>query len=324
MMEPVILEGWLTTHGGIDIRRLTTNGNYLSEENMMRQRQGFTLIELLVVIAIIAILAAILFPVFAKAREKARSISCLSNEKQIGLGFMQYIQDYDEKLPAAWDNNRQPATNWGIETFAYVKSLGLFKCPSNSLASQAGLMSCDGFNHGSTVNTGNWSCGPNDPQIPAGYAMNSDLGYLNGGQTNYGPYHAIAGINEPASKVLIAETSTYVPMTHWPDWFTCGGSACTSVAAAQSQSSYYATGFAGHTGMMNVVYCDGHAKAMQPANIVSPSSQIGMVFPNNYTGTDSNCNINPTDPVAGAQAINCDEANPSATVVMSALHQEYQ
>ncbi len=61
-------------------------------------RRAFTLIELLVVIAIIAILAAILFPVFAKAREKARQSSCQSNVKQLGLAFMQYTQDYDEKL----------------------------------------------------------------------------------------------------------------------------------------------------------------------------------------------------------------------------------
>ncbi len=65
-------------------------------------RRGFTLIELLVVIAIIAILAAILFPVFAKAREKARQSSCLSNMKQIVLGTMQYAQDYDERLPMRW------------------------------------------------------------------------------------------------------------------------------------------------------------------------------------------------------------------------------
>ena len=63
-------------------------------------RRGFTLIELLVVIAIIAILAAILFPVFAKAREKARQTSCLSNVKQLGLGLMMYAQDYDEKMPS--------------------------------------------------------------------------------------------------------------------------------------------------------------------------------------------------------------------------------
>ncbi len=65
-------------------------------------RRGFTLIELLVVIAIIAILAAILFPVFAKAREKARQSSCLSNLKQIGLATLQYVQDYDETLPFYW------------------------------------------------------------------------------------------------------------------------------------------------------------------------------------------------------------------------------
>ncbi|HZT43650.1 MAG TPA: prepilin-type N-terminal cleavage/methylation domain-containing protein [Chthonomonadaceae bacterium] len=65
----------------------------------MRRRNGFTLIELLVVIAIIAILAAILFPVFAQAREKARQATCLSDEKQIGLGFMMYVQDYDETFP---------------------------------------------------------------------------------------------------------------------------------------------------------------------------------------------------------------------------------
>ena len=64
-------------------------------------KRAFTLIELLVVIAIIAILAAILFPVFAQAREKARSISCLSNQKQIGLAVLQYVQDYDEIFPQA-------------------------------------------------------------------------------------------------------------------------------------------------------------------------------------------------------------------------------
>jgi len=293
----------------------------------MKNRQAFTLIELLVVIAIIAILAAILFPVFAKAREKARTISCVSNQKQLGLSFMQYVQDNDEKLPAAWDTNAGPggsSRSWGVAVFPYVKSLGVFHCPSNTLAEQSGLMNCDGFNHGPVNNTGNWSCGSSAPQIPAGYAMNSDLGYRNGGQDNYGPYKAIAGINSPASKILVAETTAYVPMTHWPDWLACsGGSACTTQAQAQSQSSFYATGFAGHTGLINVVYCDGHAKTMQPTALSTPVSQIGMTWPNNYTPSNSNCNLNPTDP-AGANAINCDEPNASATVVLSALHAEYQ
>src|SRR5262249_38734327 len=67
--------------------------------SMRNKKSAFTLIELLVVIAIIAILAAILFPVFAQAREKARSISCLSNNKQVSLGVLMYVQDYDETYP---------------------------------------------------------------------------------------------------------------------------------------------------------------------------------------------------------------------------------
>jgi len=107
------------------------------------KRQGFTLIELLVVIAIIAILAAILFPVFAKAREKARQATCTSNMKQIGLAIMQYVQDYDETYPQIYDDNiplaatpTQPATT---ATFLpdflapYMKSMDVWTCPSNSV-----------------------------------------------------------------------------------------------------------------------------------------------------------------------------------------------
>lgn len=125
----------------------------------LKSTQGFTLIELLVVIAIIAILASILFPVFARARENARRTSCMSNLKQIGLGFMQYVQDYDEKFPMAYyyadgvyNCNGGPAqTNasmpgavfrgydgcsaghfitWMDQIFPYVKSVQLFVCPS--------------------------------------------------------------------------------------------------------------------------------------------------------------------------------------------------
>lgn len=91
--------------------------------------RGFTLIELLVVIAIIAILAAILFPVFAKAREKARQTSCLSNEKQLGLGFLQYAQDYDEFYPGRTIKNTPDVPNWAYAIYPYVKSTGVYQCP---------------------------------------------------------------------------------------------------------------------------------------------------------------------------------------------------
>ena len=97
----------------------------------MRHRHGFTLIELLVVIAIIAILAAILFPVFAKAREKARQTSCLNNIKQLTLGMLQYVQDYDETFPTSGVWGVDPI--WPHQIYPYVKSWQVYKCPSNSL-----------------------------------------------------------------------------------------------------------------------------------------------------------------------------------------------
>src|SRR5262249_29238845 len=91
--------------------------------------------ELLVVIAIIAILAAILFPVFAQAREKARQASCLSNEKQIGLGILMYAQDFDEVYPYSQrydDSVKHPwGTNWAIVTQPYAKSYDIYRCPSD-------------------------------------------------------------------------------------------------------------------------------------------------------------------------------------------------
>ncbi len=105
--------------------------------------RGFTLIELLVVIAIIAILAAILFPVFQKVRENARRTACLSNEKQIGLAVIQYNQDFDEKFPCATAAQlliTPAATNtgypngWANMIYPYVKSTGLYACPDDSAA----------------------------------------------------------------------------------------------------------------------------------------------------------------------------------------------
>ena len=116
-------------------------------------RKGFTLIELLVVIAIIAILAAILFPVFAQARDKARQTSCLSNLKQIGLASIQYIQDYDETWPLTYvvdyspgnspsyvwtvpltvdvpDDIAREKTLWAEAMMPYLKTYAVYACPS--------------------------------------------------------------------------------------------------------------------------------------------------------------------------------------------------
>ena len=108
---------------------------------MKRQRSGFTLIELLVVIAIIAILAAILFPVFAQARAKARGVSCLSNIKQLTLGMTMYAQDYDESFPQwHWDEsyqggsgNKNNATSlWWNAIYPYVKNAAVYHCPDDN------------------------------------------------------------------------------------------------------------------------------------------------------------------------------------------------
>ena len=94
-------------------------------------KSGFTLIELLVVIAVIAILAAILFPVFARARENARRASCQSNLKQIGLGFLQYAQDYDECMPYRTNGAGDGMIGWPVAIMPYVKSVQVFKCASD-------------------------------------------------------------------------------------------------------------------------------------------------------------------------------------------------
>ncbi len=148
----------------------------------MQRKRGFTLIELLVVIAIIAILAAILFPVFQKVRENARRTACLSNMKQLGLAVTQYYQDYDEKGPNGWDPYGR-CSGWAWEVYPYIKSTAVFKCPDDAGSFPA--VSSYGMN----ANLGSNSQNPNN---------------LHGGATGL----AISQYNAPASTVMLFEVQS--------------------------------------------------------------------------------------------------------------------
>ena len=121
-------------------------------------KKGFTLIELLVVIAIISILAAVLFPVFATAREKARQSTCASNEKQIALGLIQYVQDYDELLPcgraAIYNPPQFSGVGWAAEIYSYVKSRDVFTCPDDTTQRNVSYPTCYPVSYGMNANIG--------------------------------------------------------------------------------------------------------------------------------------------------------------------------
>jgi len=203
---------------------------------MLQHRRAFTLIELLVVIAIIAILAAILFPVFAKAREKARQSSCSSNLKQLGTGWVMYVQDYDERCMAVcygvgnscWDR-RDLAQN-GACLQPYIKNLQVYMCPSFSKP------------------TG-WDASASS------YNTNREIGWSNNG-TNVPA--SLASLTQVARTIVFSEGNGL----RWMPYATtcCGGAA-----------TYYGIK-ANHNEGANLTFADGHCKWYKQTNIPNNDS----------------------------------------------------
>jgi prepilin-type N-terminal cleavage/methylation domain-containing protein/prepilin-type processing-associated H-X9-DG protein len=197
------------------------------------KKHGFTLIELLVVIAIIAILAAILFPVFARAREKARQTSCLSNIKELTLGALMYVQDYDECLFGHTQGTRStfypqvnPYLNWAQQIYPYVKNEQLYTCPSNK--------------------TYTWTVG-------SGTSRDSYFGYgLNYWLTYYYYRLDLAILTKPASTIWFTDCNYYVV---YPSYY---------LFTYPTHTTYGVNGYARvqlrHNGGVNVGFVDGHAK----------------------------------------------------------------
>ena len=221
----------------------------------MRRYSGFTLIELLVVIAIIAILAAILFPVFAKAREKARQTSCLSNLKQLDLGMQMYISDYDETLP--------PRTDWGVGLSIYhlpdllnpyVKNAQLWECPSSTLIS--------------------WSQYPAPPGGGSGW-WSTVVGTIGYGINYRGMSLRLAELKQPADTWALGDSVS---------WDICWGRfdalAYASLCGWQLTTSPCASGNpeweqddnARHNGGSNIAFMDGHAKWLNGKKILENCS----------------------------------------------------
>ena len=235
-------------------------------------RYGFTLIELLVVIAIIAILAAILFPVFARARENARRASCQSNLKQIGLAVMQYLQDYDEYYPRSLSANASPPptgqaawfTNywtWGEITYPYHKSVNVFYCPSGwDIAPPAS------YNYGANRRLMPVSEAPTENVVHSAAVVAAAKTYLlmDAGVYQMQVGHAITVPAGPTSGV-----NQYVPGLGDAKGETCGATASFPKKDCQSGR---------HFGGVNVAFADGHVKWLKTsvvrAEATKPSPEL--------------------------------------------------
>jgi prepilin-type N-terminal cleavage/methylation domain-containing protein/prepilin-type processing-associated H-X9-DG protein len=259
-----------------------------------KARQGFTLIELLVVIAIIAILAAILFPVFAQAREKARQASCTSNVKQIMTGVKMYTQDYDEQSPYYLWNANSPSAGvfmtWMEMVNPYIKNEGIFQCPSAPRATSgfSGIAAqCANQRLASTYCWPGW--------IPYNYWLfpmtnrqgaRQDVIQFGGFPTlnsalSANPWAAFRSTeltDYPAETVFLQE-GYYI--TYSPVAGTTFGSACTTGLTFDIRDKAHYR----HNEGMVLGYCDGHAKWIKGEQYMFNNSQkhiyAGGTYPQN-------------------------------------------
>ncbi len=236
------------------------------------KNSGFTLIELLVVIAIIAILAAILFPVFARARENARRSSCQSNLKQIGLGIVQYVQDYDEKMPSSKNNGMWNDVPWQVMIQPYVKSYQLFKCPSNTSPDSTSVQNTTGHTAQGVPATG----------VSISYMSNGGLD--GNGANEFGgnrPFTWYGTYRSPTSLAELTSVATTIMVVE-----QAGGEAepfCWNADKFTGTTGSPPMQFTNHLTTTNFLFADGHVKSLKPSATVSPT--INMWTNNNTSGT---------------------------------------
>lgn len=239
-----------------------------------RVSRGFTLIELLVVVAIIAILASILFPVFARARENARRTSCASNLKQIGLIVMQYSQDFDEKMPPsmnkAADNSDTP---WQSLVQPYAKSTDLFRCPSNTTPKSSTIygsinsMTESGVRRSYIANGGIETAGGTTPKRGTGGLRP----WQDQRNINALVVISLASLVQPATTISVTETRGINNSDATVQWMSCLMDPTRT--------------FTDHLGTANFLFLDGHVKALHPTATATPT--INMWTNDNQTSLPS-------------------------------------
>jgi prepilin-type N-terminal cleavage/methylation domain-containing protein/prepilin-type processing-associated H-X9-DG protein len=247
----------------------------------MKRKKGFTLIELLVVIAIIAILAAILFPVFARARENARRSSCASNLKQIGLGMIQYTQDYDEKLPpgdasaAGYSGyGFSDATNvlkWMDAVYPYVKSEQIYNCPSQKLPFNASSTQYDPYKfrtanaYGSYgINGACYGTAISDPtKLPPMSLHRTGDTFFTVGMSQIAAATTTYWVMDTKSTSFSSGPGGGYNWSYFANAGGCENLTVNTTTSPRTLSGNYPTVEDRHLETLNVLFCDGHVKAQK-------------------------------------------------------------